>query len=225
MIASVPGELPIVSLDAASERADAARNRARIMRAAAALVAERGIEHVSMQDIARAAEVGTGTVYRRFGDRAGLAYALLDDHTRRLQDALIGGAPPLGPGADPVTRLHAFGAAYLELLDRHGALILAAEPSGREGGGPYRFYLAHLTILLREAAPTLDAEYAAHTLLAGLAPGHHALLRGVLGWDLERLVDGWCRLVDALTGTPTSAAGPGRASPDAAGARAPGRPA
>ncbi len=212
MIDTVPSELPVVSLDAARERADAARNRARIMEAAAALVAERGIEHVSMQDIARAAEVGTGTVYRRFGDRSGLAYALLDEHTRRLQDGLIGGAPPLGPGADPVDRLHAFGAAYLDLLEEHGALILAAGPSGREGGGPYRFYLAHLTLLLREAAPSLDAEYAAHTLLAGLAPGHHALLRGVLGWERERLVSAWCRLIDALCGA-TSAAGPAPASP------------
>jgi AcrR family transcriptional regulator len=220
MIAAVPSELPIARADtAAAERADAARNRARIMAAAAALVAERGIEHVSMQDVAAAAAVGTGTLYRRFGDRSGLAYALLDEHTRAFQDALISGPPPLGPGATPVERLHAFGAAYLDLLERHGALILAAEPSGREGGGPYRFYLAHLTFLLRDAAPELDAEYAAHTLLAGLAPGHHALLRGVLGWDLERLASGWCRLVDALT----SGAGRAPASRDAGAARARGR--
>ena len=212
MIATVPKELPVLSLDAARERADAARNRARIMQAAEALVAERGIEHVSMQDIARAAEVGTGTVYRRFGDRSGLAYALLDERTRAFQDALLGGEPPLGPGASPIDRLHAFGAGYMELLERHGALILAAEPSGREGGGPYAFYLTHLTVLLRAAAPSLDAEYAAHTLLAGLAPGHHALLRGGLGWELERLVSAWCRLVDALCGA-TSPAGRAPASP------------
>ena len=35
-----------------------------------------------MDDVARAACVGTGTLYRRFGDRAGLALALLDEHTR-----------------------------------------------------------------------------------------------------------------------------------------------
>src|SRR6185436_535586 len=66
---------------------------------AAELVAERGIDRVSMDDVARAACVGTGTLYRRFGDRAGLALALLDDHTRAFQDALIAGPPPLGPGA------------------------------------------------------------------------------------------------------------------------------
>ena len=40
------------------ERADAARNRLRILAAAAELVDERGIAHVSMQDVARAACVG-----------------------------------------------------------------------------------------------------------------------------------------------------------------------
>src|SRR3954464_977924 len=97
------------------ERADAARNRLRILSAAADLVGERGIEHVSMEDVARAACVGTGTLYRRFGDRAGLALALLDEHTREFQDALISGPPPLGPGAPAPERLRAFGAGYLNL--------------------------------------------------------------------------------------------------------------
>jgi AcrR family transcriptional regulator len=217
MIAVVPADLPLA---APRERADAARNRERILAAAAALVEERGIEHVSMQDVAAAAAVGTGTVYRRFGDRAGLAIALLDEHTRTFQDALISGPPPLGPGAPAVDRLHAFGAGYLDLLERHGGLILAAEPSGREGSAPYRFYLTHLIILLGEAAPHVDAEYTAHTLLASLSPGHHAVLRTVLGWSRERVAEGWCRLIDALA---TSSAGRTPASPSAGPASAPGR--
>ncbi|HWT21873.1 MAG TPA: helix-turn-helix domain-containing protein, partial [Solirubrobacteraceae bacterium] len=94
------------------ERADAARNRRRILEAAAALVQERGIACVSMEDVARAAGVGTGTLYRRFGDRAGLALALLEEDTREFQDALISGPPPLGPGASARERLQAFGPAY-----------------------------------------------------------------------------------------------------------------
>ena len=65
-------ELPLLQPDPTPrERADAARNRARILAAAEELVAEQGIEAVSMEDVARAACVGTGTLYRRFGDRAG----------------------------------------------------------------------------------------------------------------------------------------------------------
>ena len=54
-----------------------------------------------MEDVAHAACVGTGTLYRRFGDRAGLALALLDEQEREFQNALITGPPPLGPGAPP----------------------------------------------------------------------------------------------------------------------------
>src|SRR3954449_12415964 len=114
------------------ERADAARNRRRILVAAGELVAQSGIEAVSMEEVARAARVGTGTLYRRFGDRAGLAFALLDEQARDFQDALISGPPPLGPGAPAAERLKAFGAGYIELLERHSALMVAAAPSARE---------------------------------------------------------------------------------------------
>ena len=174
------------------ERADAARNRLRILSAAAALVSERGIEHVSMDDVARAACVGTGTLYRRFGDRAGLALALLDEETRAFQDALISGPPPLGPGAPADMRLHAFGARYLELLERHAPLRLAAAPSGRESPGPLTMYATHTAILLREAAPHLDAELTAHALLATLDPTHFVRTHIGLGWPVERLLAGWC---------------------------------
>ena len=192
-------ELPIAPEDpAARERADAARNRRRIMEAAAALVDERGIDHVSMDDVARAACVGTGTLYRRFGDRAGLALALLDDHTKAFQDGFLFGPPPLGPGAPARERLHAFGEGYLRLLDRHAELIAAASPAGRDGQGPHGTYAMHLMILLREHVPQADAEFTAQTLLASLAPGHYVHLRRGLGWSSERLLAGWCRLVDAL---------------------------
>jgi AcrR family transcriptional regulator len=182
-------------------RADAARNRARILEAAEQLVAELGIDQVSMEDVACRAGVGTGTLYRRFGDRAGLALALLDEQTRDFQDALIAGPPPLGPGAPARERLRAFGAGYLELLERHSALMVAAAPHGREGEGPYGMYATHLAILLSEAAPQLDARFTAEALLAALAPWHHLRLRHGMGWDLDRVREGWESLLDAITGS------------------------
>jgi len=187
-----PGQTP-------RERADAARNRRRILAAAAELVAERGIDRVSMDDVARAACVGTGTLYRRFGDRAGLALALLDDHTRAFQDALIAGPAPLGPGVPAAERLHAFGDGYLDLLERHADILAAATPTARGPQGPEQLYTTHLVILLREAAPDLDAEYTARAMLAMLHPAHHLYARRALEWPLERLRDGWHAFVDALT--------------------------
>ena len=195
-----PLELPVAQPSAeARERADAARNRARILAAATELVAERGIERVSMDDVARAASVGTGTVYRRFGDRAGLALALLDENERIFQDAILSGPPPLGPGAPAAVRLRAFGERYLDVVERYAPLILAAAPPGRDMPGPFQLYATHLTILLREAAPHVDAEFTAQALLATLAPGRHLHARRTLGWPLARLRDGWCSLVGALS--------------------------
>lgn len=55
------------------ERADAARNRAKVLAAATKLFAEEGVEAVSMDAVAAEAGVGKGTLFRRFGDKAGLA--------------------------------------------------------------------------------------------------------------------------------------------------------
>ena len=125
-------ELPLIQPEGPKERADAARNRQRILDAAGALVAEQGIEAVSMDDVARAACVGTGTLYRRFGDRAGLAFALLDEQTRDFQNALLSGPPPLGPGAPARERLKAFGAVWAQAevrktMKASGAHVLDSE--------------------------------------------------------------------------------------------------
>jgi AcrR family transcriptional regulator len=198
MIAEVQA-LPIADGGQPRERADAARNRLRILEAAASLVDERGIEKVSMEDVACAAGVGTGTLYRRFRDRAGLALALLDEETRDFQNDLIAGSPPLGPGAPATERLQAFGTGYLQLLERHADLIAVADASGFDGRGPYQLYATHVAILLREAAPQLDVEAAARSLMATLAPREFAFVRRGLGWSLERVIDGWCEFVAALT--------------------------
>jgi AcrR family transcriptional regulator len=193
-------ELPVLQpAPEPRERADAARNRARILAAAAELIAERGIEHVSMDDVARAACVGTGTLYRRFGDRAGLALALLDQHTRDFQNALIAGPPPLGPGAPAAERIKAFGDGYLDLLERHADILAVAVPAHRGATGPDQLNATHLAILLREAAPDLDPDFTARALLAMLAPDLHLHARGALGWPLHRMRAGWHALVDALT--------------------------
>src|ERR687893_559304 len=59
-------------------RADAERNRQRILAAASTVFAERGLD-VSLDDIAGAAGVGVGTVYRRFPDKDALIDALFED--------------------------------------------------------------------------------------------------------------------------------------------------
>ncbi len=144
-----PIELPIVESQR-GERVDAARSRTAILRAAQRLLAEQGADSITMDRLACEAGVGKGTLFRRFGDRASLFHALLDEAERALQEGFIRGPAPLGPGAPPAQRLVAFGHALLTLTDERGELLLAAEPHDR--GMRYRSavlgaYRAHLVSL------------------------------------------------------------------------------
>ena len=64
-------------------RRDAERNRQRILAAAADVFTERGLD-ATLDDVARQAGVGVGTVYRRFPDKASLAAALFDERIDEL---------------------------------------------------------------------------------------------------------------------------------------------
>ncbi|AUI64480.1 TetR/AcrR family transcriptional regulator [Amycolatopsis sp. BJA-103] len=163
------------------ERADAARNRAAILDAAASLFAEHGVDAVSMDQVAAAAGVGKGTLFRRFGDKAGLAVALLDAREQALQEGILHGPPPLGPGAPPSERLVAFTGAYVDYVLEHLALVRMSEtaaPGARYRIGAYRFWHRHVAILL-DGTP--DPEHAAHALLAPLAAEHLTALVPELG--------------------------------------------
>jgi AcrR family transcriptional regulator len=193
-------DLPLIALPTEqTERSDAASNRKRILAAATELFAERGPNCVSMQDVAKAAGVGMGTMYRRFGDRAGLTFALLGERHQAFQEQLLRGTPPLGPGAAPGERLKAFGRARIELLDEGEAqmLLTTADPGGATLRGPDAAYRTHLAVLLREAAPGVDVEYAVNTLVMAFDARLHMHLRRERRWPLERVQDGWCALADA----------------------------
>lgn len=94
------------------ERAGAARNRAVVLDAAAALFRQHGVDAVSMDVVAAAAGVGKGTLFRRFGDKAGLAVALLDEQERKLQNAIMFGPAHSDRASPRTTRPHGSGCAH-----------------------------------------------------------------------------------------------------------------
>ena len=195
-----PIDLPVIGVPV--ERSDAARNRRLILAAADDLFARKGVSCTSMDAIAAEAGVGKGTLFRRFGDRASLVFALLDSTERAFQDRFISGPPPLGPGAPPVERLIAFGQGLLEFVAANGDLLLGAQTAGapilRFDAGPYGAYRTHMTILIREAAPELDAEYTAEALLTPLRAEAVLYQLRVREMPLERLTAGWAELVRRL---------------------------
>jgi AcrR family transcriptional regulator len=153
------------------ERRDAAENRERILTAARGLLETRGVAGLSMDAVAAAAAVGKGTIFRRFGDRAGLIHALLDGYMRDFQDAFLSGPPPLGPGAPASERLEAFAVELLALQERHLVLALAGEALPSDAPrGVYGALRMHVEQLLQKIDPRLDAEVLAAMILGALSP-------------------------------------------------------
>ena len=183
------------------ERRDALRNRERVLAAAHRLVSEAGVENVEIREVARAAGVGVGTVYRRFGDKAGLVASLLDERERTFQDNLLTGPPPLGPGAPPRERLVAFLHALADVVDETLPLLRllhGSTPGARFRVGAYRAWRLHATILLEEAAPGIDAAWFAELILAPLAADLYHHQRYELGVTPERLRQNLADAVDAM---------------------------
>lgn len=188
-------------MSAPHERGDAARNRALLLDAARRLVAARGADAVTMDDVAAAAGVGKGTLFRRFGSRAGLMMVLLDEDERAAQQAFLFGPPPLGPGAPPLDRLLAFGRQRIEFVHAHHALLSAAnrDPHSRFNA-PSMVHRTHVRMLLRAAGTTGDLEAQTDALLSLLDADYveHRLHDG--GYTLATLGDAWESLARKLCG-------------------------
>jgi AcrR family transcriptional regulator len=191
-----PTELP-----AGAPRTDATVNAARILKASERLFARRGVQNVSMADIAAAAGVGKGTVYRRFGDRAGLARAVIGERERRFHAELSRDGPSPVSGAPARERLIAFVTCVAELLDRHRELVQIAEATAPSDDAVYRLYRAHVGPLLREAQPQADAEFLTDALLAMLSARAFLHLRLAQELPLQRIVEGWTDVVRLLLPT------------------------
>jgi len=117
---------PVVWGAPPAERADAARNRLHLLATARQMLAEQGADRLTMDGLAERAGLGKGTVSRRFGTRAGIFQALLDDDERAFQQQVLAGPPPLGPGATPLERLVAYGRARAGFLIRRREIARAA---------------------------------------------------------------------------------------------------
>ncbi len=183
------------------ERGDAARNRVLLLEAARALVAERGADAVTMDDVAAAAGVGKGTLFRRFGSRAGLMMVLLDEDERASQQAFLFGPPPLGPDAPPLDRLVAFGRERICFVHTHHALLSAVNSDSQHRyNAPAMVQRTHVRVLLQEAHTTGDLAAQAEALLALLDVDYveHQLNEG--GHTLQSLGDAWESVARKLCG-------------------------
>ncbi|MEU7151274.1 TetR/AcrR family transcriptional regulator [Streptomyces sp. NPDC045470] len=172
------------------ERVDAARNREAVLAAADALFARSDSPRgVSMDDVAAAAGVGKGTLFRRFGDRTGLIRALVEARIEPLRQAVESGPAPLGPATPPHERVPALLDAVLgfKLANRH--LALALEEAG--SGSPYQaehYQWWHATLRRTlDGLPGVDSSFTAHALLAATRADLVEHLAGTEGMTAERM--------------------------------------
>jgi polyketide synthase 12 len=191
-----------------AERADAVRNRRHLLATAREIIAGRGTDTLTMDALAQRAGLGKGTVFRRFGTRAGIFQALLDDDERDFQQQVLSGHPPLGPGAPPLDRLSAYGRARIDFLIGHRDIARAAldgresVPAGTQTPmsrahirfllGEIRLAVADLDILAIQLTAALDGPpllYLSAATLADAAPQ----LSERLGQGWEDLVQRVCR--------------------------------
>ncbi|MEW2165274.1 TetR/AcrR family transcriptional regulator [Streptomyces sp. NPDC007084] len=153
-------------------RKDAVRNREAALSAADDLFARcRHPDDVTMADIAAAAGVGKGTLFRAFGDRPGLLRALYEARLEPVREAIEAGPPPLGPGAPARLRVPALLDAILCFKLDNRRLAVALEEAGN-GNSPYQAeHYERWHALLQgvlEQIPGLggDSAFTAHALLA-----------------------------------------------------------
>lgn len=165
-------------------RADAARNLDRVLAAAREVFAEQGAD-AQIDDVARRAGVGVGTVYRRFPNKEALLEAVL---ARRMAE-LDARAEEALTRDDPFAALAALAAALVGAATEDRTLLIALRPRpGRpdrsEHGPGGRFYDA-VGVLLDRARTSgvvradVEAEHV-HSLVRGLAM---AAVHGELGRD------------------------------------------
>lgn len=192
------------------ERADAAANRALILKTAERLFAERGVANVCMAEIAEAAGVGKGTLYRRFAGKAELCLALLDSQMSEFQaEALARFRRQSAEGATHLAQLADFLEALVAFTEIHAPLLSEVERGGllrvdAPLNVPHFWQFMTVSALLRAAARRgevsdgLDLDYVGEALLAPLQIDIFRYQRDARGYSLERIADGLRGLVGLL---------------------------
>lgn len=193
-----------------TERRDAAENRARILQIARKLFDEHGVSQVNMADIAEAALVGKGTLYRRFANKGELCYALMDDDLANFQDEMLAQMQQMTQESRPKLQQLSFFLNELVLFTEKHIPYLCEVQQIRLQVGAQTLQLPHfwqyMTIqgLLvaaenaEEFRPGIDISLLPDLLLAPLSADFFRFMRQVKGYSLEQISSGLQNAVQGL---------------------------
>ena len=149
-------------------RADAVKNRVLLIETAQRLFAENGVDAVTMSDVAEAAGVGKGTLYRHFPSKLDLCHVLIDTDQRDLQNRTL---MHLRSGGGAQENLEWFLGEVVAFLSRNQALAFAESAQSILLDHPaHQWWRQTIRGLLARLNPQLDVDYAADVFFVMLDP-------------------------------------------------------
>jgi len=200
------------------ERSDAAEHRRRILAAARSLFSAHGVDAVSMNQIAREAGVGPGTLYRRYEHKGDLSMELLRDSLQRFQEDAAPYLEPDPASGPALEHLDAFLARLVSFTEENAPLLGAINDAAcgdrrttQYHSPVYAWLYDSLVHLLQRAVldgsvRSLDVPFTADALLAASSIDLYLFQRRERGFSPERIMDGLRRLYSAKSGASCSSA-------------------
>ena len=210
----VPMDLPLIMPDilddpARGERCDAAANRKRILKVAERLFTRRGVANVNMVEVAKAANVGQGTLYRRYANKAELCLGLMDEQMHGFQEHVLlhlRGMSELHASA--FTKLGWFLEALAHFNEKHAPLLCESmtelDLNPRKTTPPWEWQRMTVTGLLisamreQQVMASYEPRVMADLLLAPLHPIVFRFNRDIGGYTIDQMVQGLGQLLNGL---------------------------
>lgn len=189
------------------ERSDATANRERILEAARRLFAEHGVAATSLNLIAQTAQVGPGTLYRRFANKGELCQALLADDLHAFEDEVAAIVDGHRAPESALARLEGVLHALLRMTEGHIPLLAATLDGTWKAPrlSPFQtpFYQrlsGRIEALLAMAvaqgeARELDVGWTSDAILTAMTPDVLMYQQQARGFSHERILDAVRRLV------------------------------
>ena len=177
----------LILTDHRPTRSDAVKNRELLLETAQRLFAENGVDAVTMSEVAEAAGVGKGTLYRHFPSKVDLCQVLIDQDQRDLQNRTL---ERLRRQGDPLEDLEWFLREVLGFISRNQAIVFAEASIGILLDHPAHFWWRQtIRGLLTRIAPQVDVEYTSDMLFVMLDPRTIHFQLTVRGYSYERIGD------------------------------------
>ncbi|WAH40590.1 TetR/AcrR family transcriptional regulator [Alicyclobacillus fastidiosus] len=185
-----------------TERRDAAENRQRILAAALKLFEQNGVEQVSMNQIAIEAQIGSGTLYRRYRNKSELCLDLIKDNIDLLFEDIEAYLKQHQTDA-PSRRLREVLSLFIRYREKKLQLLTGVEQAASTIGTQSRtqspvFNDLHEIIvkLLNEMTaseqPKSSSVFKADMLLMALKSDSYVFQRDVRGYSPESFLDQLC---------------------------------